>query len=174
MKYLTNILLVVVVTILCVGCFKEEKQGTSLQIALYSQNVDTDPITKTYHDGIEAYAFYVDKGTKWEVSSWEDALNHVITNKERVNSKLTSPDVWGTYDPNAEYQVVLELWSQFTFLVIVDKTNKIYATRLYETPINYPIMPTQLHLYAHKKSGTANGWDMVNPFPEEEREPLAQ
>ena len=153
------------------ACFKEEKQGTSLQIALYSQNVPKDPILKTTHD-IEAYAFHVDKGTKWEVTTWEDALNHVITNKERANMQLTTPDVIGTYDPEAEYQITLELWSQFTFLVVVDNTNRIYATRLYETPMNYPVMPIQLHLYAHKKSGQANGWDMVNPFPDEVREPL--
>jgi hypothetical protein len=56
--------------------------------------------------------------------------------------------------------------------VVVDKTNRIYATRLYETPVNYPVMPIQLHLYAHKRSGSTNGWDMVNPFPDEVREPL--
>ncbi|MBO7235078.1 MAG: hypothetical protein J6V05_00620, partial [Alistipes sp.] len=97
---------------------------------------------------------------------------HVITNKERTNVQLSTPDVIGTYDPEAEYQITLELWSEFTFLVVVDNTNRIYATRFYETPMNYPVMPTQLHLYAHKKSGSANGWDMVNPFPDEEREPL--
>ena len=171
MKYITTIFVLCTALILAVGCFKEEKQGTSLQIALYSQNVPKDPILKTTHD-IEAYAFYVEKGTKWEVTTWEDALNHVITNKERANIQISTPDVIGTYDPEAEYQITLELWSQFTFLVVVDRTNKIYATRLYETPMNYPVMPIQLHLYAHKKSGQANGWDMVNPFPDEVREPL--
>jgi hypothetical protein len=171
MKYITKIFVLCTALILAVGCFKEEKQGTSLQIALYSQNVKDDPIQKTKHD-IEAYAFYVDKGTKWEVTTWEDALSHVITNKERTNVQLSTPDVIGTYDPDAEYQITLELWSEFTFLVVVDMTNRIYATRLYETPMNYPVMPTQLHLYAHKKSGSANGWSMINPFPDEAREPL--
>lgn len=171
MRYITKIVILVAVTILSLSCFKEEKQGTSLQIALYSQNVATDPIMKTTHD-IEAYAFHVGKGEKWEVTTWDDALNHVITNKERTNIQLKEPEVIGTYDPEAEYQIVLELWSEFTFLVVVDKTNRIYATRLYETPVNYPVMPIQLHLYAHKKSGQANGWDMVNPFPDEAREPL--
>ena len=171
MKYIAKVFILYIALLAFTGCFKEEKQGTSLQIALYSQNVADDPILKTTHD-IEAYAFYVEKGTKWEVTTWEDALNHVITNKERANMQLTTPDVIGTYDPEAEYQITLELWSQFTFLVVVDKTNKIYATRLYETPMNYPVMPIQLHLYAHKKSGSTNGWDMVNPFPDEVREPL--
>ena len=171
MSRLTKIVALIVAIVAMVGCFQEEKQGTRMRIALYSQNVTTDPILPTEHD-IEAYAFYVDKGTKWEVTTWEDAINHVITNKERTNVQLSTPDVIGTYDPEAEYQITLELWSEFTFLVVVDNTNRIYATRLYETPMNYPVMPTQLHLYAHKKSGSANGWDMVNPFPDEEREPL--
>jgi hypothetical protein len=29
-----------------------------------------------------------------------------------------------------------------------------------------------LHLYAQKKSSTANGWIFTNPFPDEKREPL--
>jgi hypothetical protein len=44
MKYITKILILCTALILAVGCFKEEKQGTSLQIALYSQNVKDDPI----------------------------------------------------------------------------------------------------------------------------------
>lgn len=171
MKYITKILILCIATLSLVGCFKEEKQGTSLQIALYSQNVKDDPILKTKHD-IEAYAFHVGKGEKWEVTTWEDALNHVITNQDRTNVQLTTPEVIGTYDPEAEYQLTLELWSEFTFLVVVDMTNRIYATRHYETPVNYPVMPIQLHLYAHKRSGSTNGWDMTNPFPDEEREPL--
>ena len=145
------------------GCFKEEKQGTHLRIALYSQCTSE----------IEGYAFCVPKGTKWEVTTWEDALNRVITNKDKPNEQMTEPAIVASYDPEAEYQVSYALWDmRYTVLVIVDKTNRIYATRVYETPINIPEMKTQLHLYAHRKSGSVNGWDMVNPFPDEKREPL--
>ena len=171
MRRLTKIVAIIVALVAMVGCFQEERQGTRMRIALYSQNVVTDPIQKTTHD-IEAYAFYVDKGTKWEVKTWDDALNHVITNNENANHVLTTPDVYGIYDNSAEYQITLELWSQYTFIVVVDKTNKIYATRFYETPVNLAEVMVQLHLYAYKKSGTANGWDMTNPYPELEREPL--
>ena len=153
------------------GCYQEEKQGTLMRIALYSQNVTKDPILKTTHD-IEAYAFHVEKGSKWEVSTWDDALSRVITNKDNASLTLSEPEVVGSYDPEAEYQLSLELWSQYTFIVVVDKTNRIYATRLYETPVNLPEVMVQLHLYAYKKSGTANGWDTTNPFPDEAREPL--
>ena len=154
-----------------VGCFQEEKQGTRMRVALYSQNVATDPILKTTHD-IEAYAFYVGKGSKWRVDSWEDALERIITSEDNTNLRLSQPNVFGDYDPIAEYQLTLELWSQYTFIVVVDHTNRIYATRFYETPMNLPEIMAQLHLYAHKKSGSANGWTMTNPFPDEPREPL--
>lgn len=171
MRRLTKIITIIVALAALVSCFQEEKQGTNMRIALYSQNVTTDPIQKTQHD-IEAYAFYVDKGTEWEVLTWEDALNHVATNKKDASKVLTQTDVIGSYDPNAEYQLSLGLWSQYTFIVVVDKTTKIYASRFYETPVNIPEVLAQLHLYAHKKSGSANGWNMVNPFPDETREPL--
>ena len=171
MRKLTKIVAIIVALVAMVGCFQEERQGTRMRIALYSQNVTTDPILKTTHD-IEAYAFYVGKGTKWEVKTWDDALNRIATNKDNANIVLTAPDVIGSYDPDAEYQLTLELWDQYTFIVVVDKSNKIYATRFYETPVNIPEIMAQLHLYAHKKGGSANGWDMVNPYPEESREPL--
>ena len=155
----------------CVGCFKDEKQGTRLRIELCSQNVESDPVMRTTSD-IEGYAFYVPKGSKWQVNTWEDALDKRITNSDKPGEVLTEPDVYATYDIEAEYQLTFELWSHYTFLVVVDKTNRIYATRFYETPMNLPETLAHLHLYAWRKTGTANGWDVTNPFPDEPREPL--
>ena len=171
MKHITKILILLVALVACTGCFKDETQGTRLRIELSSQNVEDDPILKTTSD-VEGYAFYVPKGTKWEVKTWEDALDRRITNSDKPAEVLTEPDVMATYDIEADYQLTFELWSHFTFLVVVDKTNRIYATRLYETPMNLPETYAHLHLYAWRKSGTANGWDVTNPFPDEDREPL--
>ena len=171
MKHITKILVVLVALVACVGCFKDEKQGTRMRIALYSQNVESDPETKTTSD-IEGYAFWVPKGSKWEVKSWEDALDRRITNSDKPGEVLTEPDEIGTYDPEAEYQLTFELWSHYTFLVVVDKTNRIYATRFYETPMNLPETFARLHLYAWRKTSKADGWDVTNPFPDEAREPL--
>ena len=171
MKHITKILVVLVALMACVGCFKDEKQGTRLRIELCSQNVDSDPVMKTTSD-IEGYAFYVPKGSKWQVTTWEDALEKRITNTNKPGEVLTEPDVYATYDIEAEYQLTFELWSHYTFLVVVDKTNRIYATRFYETPMNLPQTFAHLHLYAWRKTGTANGWDVTNPFPDEKREPL--
>ena len=171
MKHIVKIFVVLVALTACVGCFKKEKQGTQMRIELSSQNVESDPVTKTTCN-IEGYAFYVKKNTKWEVKSWEDALNKRISNVDKPGEVLTEPQVIATYDPEAEYQLTFELWSHYTFMVIVDHTNRLYATRLYETPMNLPVVFAHLHLYAWSKSGQKNGWDFTNPFPDEPREPL--
>ena len=171
MKHITKILVVLVALMACVGCFKDEKQGTRLRIELCSQNVESDPVMKTTSD-IEGYAFYVPKGSKWQVTTWEDALEKRITNTNKPSEVLTEPDVYATYDIKAEYQLTFELWSHYTFLVVVDKTNRIYATRFYETPMNLPETFADLHLYAWRKTGKADGWDVTNPFPDEVRESL--
>ena len=172
MKHLTKIFILATLLLSLTACFKEENQGTLLKIAVYSQNVSSDPITKTATE-IDSYAFYVPEKSKWEVSSWEDALECRITNTER-KEQLTAPDVIGTFDAEAEYQVELDIWSHTVFMVVVDRTNKIYATRLYDTPMNIPVTYTQLHLYAWRKSGSANGWTVTNPFPDENRESLVE
>lgn len=161
-------LAVVLIALLSLSCFKEERQGTLMKIAVYTQNTEEDSIVKATN--ITSYAFWVDKGTKWEVKSWEDALAQRITNTDRPAEQLTSPDEVGDFDAEAEYQVTLELWSANTFLVVVDEANRMYAYRQYDTPMNLPETLTQLHIYAWRKSGSANGWTVINPFPEEERE----
>ncbi|MBO5830690.1 MAG: hypothetical protein J6R01_03710 [Alistipes sp.] len=171
MRYLTKILTILIVLLGLSSCFKDEKQGTLFRIAVYSQNVSSDPILKTTTE-LQAYAFYVDENSKWEVKTWEDALNATITNKDKSSVSRNNPDVIGTWNSEAEYQIEMGLWSHTVFMLVVDTVNKVYATRLYTTPMNLPITHTQLHLYAWRKSGSATGWDVVNPFPDEEREPL--
>ena len=170
MRLIIKIALCIAIMATLVGCFKDEKQGTAMRIAVYSQNVESDPIMKA--TDLEAYAFWVQKNDNWVVSSWEDALARRISNKDNSSITRNDPDEIGLFDPEAEYQVTLELWSMYTFAVVVDKANRIYAYRQYETPMNLPEVFTQLHLYAWRKSGTANGWNVVNQFPDEPREPL--
>ncbi|MBO7315524.1 MAG: hypothetical protein J6U49_07660 [Alistipes sp.] len=161
-------LAIALIAITAVACFKDEKQGTLMRIAVYSQETeDSDIVPAT---DLESYAFWVKKGSKWKVSSWEDALAKRVTNTDRPAEQLTEPDEIGDFDPEAEYQVTLELWAESTFIVVVDKANRLYAYRQYDTPINLPELPIQLHMYAWRKSGTANGWDMINPFYEEASE----
>jgi hypothetical protein len=172
MRLLSRLLILSIVAISLTGCFKKEKQGTLMRIAIYSQNVDGDPVIKA-QEGIESYAFWIGKNDEWEVASWEDAINRRITNTLRPAETRTTPDVIGTFDSQEEFQLGLELWSQYVFAVIVDRDNKIYATRKYETPINLPEVFTHLHLYAWRKSSSVNGWNLVNPFPDEKRESLS-
>lgn len=163
-KYIAIVLIAVIAT----ACFKDEKQGTLMRIAVFSQETqDSDIVPAT---DLESYAFWVKKGSKWKVSSWEDALDRRITNTERPAEQLSEPDEVGDFDPEAEYQVALELWAESTFIVVVDKANRMYATRQYDTPMNLPELPIQLHMYAWRKTGTANSWDVFNPFFGEDSE----
>ena len=170
MRFLTKIVLLIAVATTLQGCFKDEKRGTLMRIAVYAQNVSSDELSKA--TDLEAYAFWVDSKKDWVVASWEDALDKRITNSENSSEVLTSPECIGVCDPLAEYQVTLDLTAATAFMVVVDRANKMYAYREYDTPINLPEVMTQLHIYAWRKSGTANGWNVINPFPDEERESL--
>lgn len=170
MRRFTNILLVVAVAVAAISCFKDEVRGTVMRIAVYSQNVSGDPLVKA--TDVESYAFAIGKADNWEVPTWQDALDRRIVNKERPAETLTAPEYVGTFDAEAEYQVELDVRAEVVLMVVVDKLNRVYAYRKYETPINLPEVFTQLHLYAWRKSGNVNGWTMVNPFPDEPRESL--
>lgn len=166
-----RLMIVATIAVVAISCFKDEKYDTLMRIAIYSQNVSDDPIMKADCD-IESYAFNVVLKDNWEVKTWEDALERRITNVDRPAETLTTPDVVGVYDPLSEYQVTMQLTSPVVFMVVVDKTNKIYAYREYEVGLNLPEVLTHLHMYAWRKTGSANGWTVVNPFPDEAREPL--
>ena len=150
------------VIVAAVGCFKDEKQGTVMRIEVLTQT-ESDAELERATD-LECYAFWVKKGSKWEVKSWQDAIDRRITNSDRPTEQLTEPDEVGDFDPEAKYQVALELWAECTFAVIVDKANTMYAYRVYDTPMNLPEVLTSLHIYSWRKTGNANGWMVVNPI----------
>lgn len=170
MKFIVKIFALAVMLVSLTACFKDEKQGTLMRITVHIQNDSEEEVRPATAD-IETYAFHTQKGETWEVLSWEDALEHRITEKNKPSNTRTTPDVYGTFDGESEYQVALQLTSKYEMLVLVDHANKMFAYRNYETPINIPETFTSLHLYAWRKSGTANGWTTVNPFPDEDRTP---
>lgn len=161
MRDITKIVVIGVMMLLSVGCFKDEVQGTLFKIHVVSQETADGPL-ESCTTALRAYAFNTKKGEKWEVASWEDALAMRITNKNNTSRVLTEPDVIGTWDANSEYQLSLDLKARYTALVVVDVENKLYAYRDYETPMNWPETKTELHLYAWRKTGQANGWTVVN------------
>lgn len=171
MRRVLNIAIVLIVaTLTLASCFKDEIQGTLFKISVWSKNVEGDKETKTKTE-LCAYAFKVQKGSKWEVSTWDDAISHTITNQDN-GKQLQEPDVVGVWNAEEYYQVVLDLRDEVMFMLIVDVENRVYATRLHETPINLHETLTELHLYACNSSKKSCGWDMFNPFPDEPRESL--
>ena len=166
MKHITKILILLLATAICAGCFKKEVQGTLLKISVSSKDEGETESHKTTTE-LRAYAFYTAKGEKWMVETWEDALAMKITNANNPSEVRTDPDVIGTWRADDTYQLTLDLKAKYTMLVVVDVENRLYAYRNYETPMNLAETPIELHLYKSVKSGSANGWDTVNPFYDE-------
>ena len=157
------------VALMMSSCFKDEVQGTLFKIHVTSQeSSDAELVDCTTE--LRAYAFYTKKGEKWEVKSWEDALAMKITNQDRATQTRTNPDVIGTWSATDKYQITLDLRAKYTTLVVVDVENKIYAYRDYETPMNLSETLTELHLYAWRKSGSANGWTVASANEDTEKE----
>ena len=94
MRYIANIVVISMVMLLSVGCFKDEVQGTLFKIHVVSQE-ETDSELEDCTTELRAYAFNTKKGEKWEVASWDDALAMRITNKNNSSQVLTEPDVIG-------------------------------------------------------------------------------
>ena len=103
MRYLTNILAIVMVALMMSSCFKDEVQGTLFKIHVTSQeSSDAELVDCTTE--LRAYAFYTKKGEKWEVKSWEDALAMKITNQDRATQTRTNPDAPTKIMTNKESQ----------------------------------------------------------------------
>jgi hypothetical protein len=157
MRHLTKIFAIVMVALMMSSCFKDEEQGTLFKIHVVSQESSEAELEDCATE-LRAYAFYTKKGEEWTVASWDDALNCKATHSERATQVLTEPDVIGTWDADGDYQLALDLRARYTFMVVVDVENQIYAYRNYETPMNWPKTLTELHLYEWSKSNKANGW----------------
>lgn len=152
---------------LSAGCFKKESYDTIYRIAVWNQEVSGGELTRAAD--LESYAYYVDT-TFWYIASWEDALARVITYKEDPTRQLTVPDVTGQIDAAADFQVALPLTAETSMLVVIDKAGEMYAYRKYISPINIEQILTQLHIYSWRTTYTANGWRIVNPFPDKDQD----
>ena len=146
------------------GCFKDVITYTNYNIAVSNQTTSggaTVPATL-----VDSYAYYVDT-TQWTVLSYEDALAARITNKT-TGEVRTEPDVWGTFDSSAEFQVSLRLEQPVSMLVVVDPELKLYAYRQFDMPINIEQLLTRLTLSSWRASHSASGWQVENDFYSEE------
>lgn len=142
------------------GCFKEVVGYTYYNIAIYEQTEQNGPTPRATE--VYAYAYYVDT-TEWRIASWDDAVAFRITNKTTGQVREV-PDEIGEFTPGEFFPMSIFINKKISMLVVVDTNLKMYAYRKYELPINLAKVDTKLYLSAWKRSHTASGWQIRNPF----------
>lgn len=158
-KGLTIIIATLLSTLLC-GCFKEVINYTLFRTAIYEQATTDGSYTRVTE--AEVYAFYADT-TEWKIASWEDALEHRITNK-LTGEVLTDPDVFGSFNPSDDYQSSIMLEAPVSMIVMVFPQSEMYAYRNYDLPENLAQVDTKLYVAQWRPSHNIAGWRVVNPF----------
>lgn len=82
-------LLLLIVAVAAVGCFKKVTTDTTVVVKGYVQEESGGPLLPA--EGMEVYAYYPGD-ENWDILSYEDALNRIITNKT-TGEQRTTPDV---------------------------------------------------------------------------------
>lgn len=159
-KILSMAIMVAAVAVVCGGCFKDTVAYTIFQVGVFEQLEQNGAESKA--DNLFSYAYFVDT-TEWKIASWEDAQAGRITNK-LTGEVREVPDRIGDFVAENPYQVSIVLNKKYSMVVIVDRTLRMYAYRKYELPVNLPSVKAKLHLSAWKRSHTASGWMVMNPF----------
>ncbi len=166
-KIFRNIALLIFVGGLFQGCFKDVVTYTNFNIAVQNQTTSNGALTPATE--LSSYAFYVDT-TEWTILSYEDALAARITNKTTGQS-LTEPDVRGSFDSAAPYQVSMRLEAPLSMLVVVNPELRLYAYRNYQLPVNLEQVDTKLIFSSWRASHSSSGWQIENDFYTEEETP---
>lgn len=151
--------------LLASGCFKDTSIRTNYILKPLSQALSTDPYTP--FEGLKAYSFDADTAL-YTVSSYEDALNGVISLKGRPSERITTP-----VSTSAPYEregttgwVSLELRSPTQMVVAVDPVHRLYAYTQQEVEVNLPNLYVALPFRTWKEGNSYKdgNWSYYNEF----------
>ena len=151
--------------LLASGCFKDTSIRTNYILKPLSQALSTDPYTP--FEGLKAYSFDADTAL-YTVSSYEDALNGVISLKGRPSERITTP-----VSTSAPYEregttgwVSLELRSPTQMVVAVDPVHRLYAYTQQEVEVNLPNLYVALTFRTWKEGNSYKdgNWSFYNEF----------
>lgn len=151
--------------LLASGCFKDTSIRTNYILKPLSQALSTDPYTP--FEGLKAYSFDADTAL-YTVSSYEDALNGVISQKGRPSERITTP-----VSTSAPYEregttgwVSLELRSPTQMVVAVDPVHRLYAYTQQEVEVNLPNLYVALTFRTWKEGNSYKdgNWSYYNEF----------
>lgn len=121
-----RILYALTAVVLFAGCFKEVSYKTSYVLKPLVQELSGDPTQAVA--GVKAYAYAADTSL-YTVSTYEDALNGVITSRENPSEKISTPSATGeAWDQEGtEGWVRMELTRPTQMIVAVDPSHRLYA-----------------------------------------------
>ena len=150
---------------LLAGCFKDVSYKTNYVLKPLAQAQTVDPVEP--FEGLKAYSFDADTAL-YTVSSYEDALNGVISLKGRPSERITTP-----VSTSAPYEregttgwVSLELRSPTQMVVAVDPVHRLYAYTQQEVEVNLPNLYVALTFRTWKEGNSYKdgNWSYYNEF----------
>ena len=147
------------------GCFKDTSIRTNYILKPLSQTLSTDPYVAL--EGVRAYAFNADT-TLYTVSSYEDALNGVISLKGQPTERISTPV--STSEPYEQEGstgwIRMTLQSPTQMVVAVDTEHRLYAYTQQELEVNLPNLYIVLPFRTWKEGNSYKdgNWSYYNEF----------
>ncbi|MFI3292989.1 MAG: hypothetical protein SNI70_05675 [Rikenellaceae bacterium] len=130
-----RVILYIVLVVTLSSCFKDEEYSTKMVVRPYVQAVSGGDFVG-YEDCV-AYAFDADTA-EWEVLSWIDARNGVLTSKEDPSKTLAPIAVAQSYTEEGLEDTMLSMQvnEQSVMVVVAHTTTEDYGYRLYDVGLN--------------------------------------
>ena len=146
------------------GCFKSVSYDTDVILKSWVQQASADALKPA--SGVVAYAFAADTVT-WTVSSYEDALNGVLTRKgtDETGVSPVRGEVFHVDSVDMDL-LLMRMGSSPVVLVAVDTENRLYGYRQQELGENLPQLYTSVIFRPWKpmKKYVDGTWRMFNDF----------
>lgn len=157
------------------GCFTKVTTDTTAVIKTLVQEVSGGDNVPS--EGVEVYAYYTGS-EDWEIRSYEDAVNRIITSTED-GSQRTEPDAVG--EPYTKYETgcytAIPLTASPSMIVVVEPQTRMYAYMfklLTAENLKETFLTLIFHSWRDKEytEGTKAGsiWKVFPPEKEEEEE----
>ncbi len=171
-RLVESIIVVTVVTMLFVRCFKDEAYDTQVVINPYQQIYDGADATALA--GVVGYAFEADTADI-SILSYDDALIGRVVSRETgdVVPQIAVSEAYSGEGADADgASLAMQIRAQYVSLLLVDTLNKDYAYTYYEVGMNLP----QLFMYLvfrpwYEGTATSGKWVYVVPEANGEVDP---
>lgn len=168
-----NLLLLLSAVALLAGCFTKVKHETFLVLIPWAKDGTTNPAVRM-GGGVMAYAFAADTA-QWDVLSYEDALNGIITSRT-TGETMQATAKGASYAFDGAFSLAMELEGSCFLILAVDLQHRLYGFARQDIGADVPETYVNVTFYPEDvgKSYMRGKWYMRNDFyvePEPEPEP---